>query len=291
MLAFLDGRFGPAEARKFEELLRRDRAARKELLVLAGFEAELPAALKEAETAAPDMSGPPVAGARARGAARFAVRALLPLAAAAGLVLAVRAVLPGPRAGAGSAHTAAVQRPVEGQLVEVSGEVLVGEAGANGRLAAAASGTVVRAGSAISLGAGASAVFVCSDGSVLRLYRNTAVVLERTKTGANVQLLRGAVDAVVLPQPPGSMFVAHTGLMRADIVGTEFRLMADSKSAWLGVRKGAVIVTRAADGQKLNIDDGKYAAVASDWPFMRMNTLVCPRWQSVCRQAAGSLYP
>jgi ferric-dicitrate binding protein FerR (iron transport regulator) len=79
--------------------------------------------------------------------------------------------------------------------------------------------------------------------------------------------------------------------MHAEIVGTEFRLMADARSRWLGVRQGVVKVSRLADGQKVTLQAGNYSAVAPNWPYMRMDARVCPYWKQVCRQAAGTPYP
>ena len=78
---------------------------------------------------------------------------------------------------------------------------------------------------------------------------------------------------------------------QAEIVGTEFRLMADARSRWLGVRAGVVEASRVADGQKVTLQAGNYSAVAPNWPYMRMDARVCPYWKQVSQQAAGTPYP
>jgi ferric-dicitrate binding protein FerR (iron transport regulator) len=178
-----------------------------------------------------------------------------------------------------------------GHLVELNGNVRICEGNSENPILVVSSGTVVHAGATIALATNASACFAFLDGSELRLYQDTVLVLKQSSTGPSVELQHGAVDASIRPQPANHMLVMHTSFMQAEIVGTEFRLMADSKSAWLGVRKGEVRVTREADGKKVNLADGNYAAVAPKWPFMRMNARVCPVWKSVCRQAAGTPYP
>jgi hypothetical protein len=100
-----------------------------------------------------------------------------------------------------------------------------------------------------------------------------------------------ALDVAVRKQAEGRRMRVTGALMHAEITGTEFRLMADSRSRWLGVRKGQVVVSRVADSQKVTLEAGNYAAVCPDWPYMRMNARVCPMWKGICQQAAGNAYP
>lgn len=288
LVTYLNDRMEPAHVHEFEEALRRDPLLRRKLLVLANFEAELPVVLKDEATGSCDSKKPPV-----RPVMRRVLQVVLPLAAAAGLVLALRLILPPtkPDVHGSLAVAPVIELPVVGHLVELNGDVRISESNSKNSIVVVASGTVVHAGATIALATNASACFAFMDGSVLRLYHGTVLVLKQTLTGSSVELQRGAVDASIRPQPANHMLVMHTSFLHAEIVGTEFRLMADSKSAWLGVRKGEVRVTREADGKKVSLADGNYAAVAPNWPFMRMNARVCPLWKSVCQQAAGTSYP
>jgi ferric-dicitrate binding protein FerR (iron transport regulator) len=288
LVTYLNDRMEPADVHELEEALRRDPLLRKALLVLANFEAELPVALKHEAIGNCDSKKP-----SARPVMRWVMRTMLPLAAAAGLVLALRLILPPtkPDVHGPLAVAPVIELPVVGHLVELNGNVRICEGNSENPILVVSSGTVVHAGATIALATNASACFAFLDGSELRLYQGTVLVLKQTSTGSSVELQRGAVDASIRPQPANHMLVMHTSFLHAEIVGTEFRLMADSKSAWLGVRKGEVRVTREADGKKVNLADGNYAAVAPNWPFMRMNARVCPLWKSVCHQAAGTPYP
>ena len=288
LMTYLNDRMEPADVHEFEEALRRDPLLRRKLLVLANFEAELPVALKDEAAVKCDSKKP-----SARPVMRLVMRIMLPLAAAAGLVLALRLILPQtkPAVHGSLAVAPVIELPVVGHLVELNGDVRISEGNSENSIVVVSSGTVVHAGATIALATNAAACFAFMDGSLLRLYQGTVLVLKQTATGASVELQRGAVDASIRPQPANHMLVMHTSFLYAEIVGTEFRLMADSKSAWLGVRKGEVRVTREADGKKVSLADGNYAAVAPNWPFMRMNARVCPLWKSVCQKAAGTPYP
>jgi ferric-dicitrate binding protein FerR (iron transport regulator) len=177
--------------------------------------------------------------------------------------------------------------------VAVSGDVRVARTDGTGQPAAAAVGAEVFAGETILTATNASAQFAYADGSTLRIYRGSAVVLSRTDAGPGLDLRRGAVDADIRKQPAGRHLRVLGELMRAEIVGTEFRLMTDSRSKWksLGVRTGVVEAIRVADGQKVVLQAGNYAAVATNWPYMRMDARVCPVWKEACRQMAGTPYP
>ena len=163
--------------------------------------------------------------------------------------------------------------------------------GAGSRAQAVSSGSVVRAGDTLPLGSNSQAIVSSSDGSTLRLYSRTVLVLGGTAAAPSVELRAGAVDVAVHAFPGRQGTIAKSPFLQARTLGTEFRLMVNDRSAWLGVRTGAVEVVRSADGQKVVLAVGNYAAVAPDWPFMKMNALVCPMWKSVCQQAAGSAYP
>jgi ferric-dicitrate binding protein FerR (iron transport regulator) len=318
LLRYIDGTMSPDEVHALEEKLRQDSGLRKELLIMAGFEADLPGALAavaqekrvtvRANTAT-FPSTPPAASRTARSETRRSAgtfhRVFWPVAAAAGLLLTAGIYLqakktfisrPQPSVAAGqpaktTAPAPAPRAPAEGRLVAVSGEVRVARADGTGQPAAAAVGAEVFAGETILTATNASAQFAYADGSTLSIYRSSAVVLSRTAAGPVLDLRRGAVDADIRKQPDGRHLRILGELMHAEIVGTEFRLMVDSSSAWLGVREGKVEVTRVSDGQKILLGQANYAAVHPKWPYMKMDPLVCPVWKGVCQQAAGTPYP
>jgi len=330
---YLAGNASEEDVQALGERLRADAALRKELLVLAAFDAELPGALRavareKKEAARVTVATFPAAGARpaqVRAAARrpLARRFPWPAAIAAGTVIAVGLGAyfigrPGRPDRTGLAVTAAPPRPApqlapqlvpqlvpqparmeaalpvvkaEGRLTEVGGEVWVARADGTGQPAVASIGTEVFAGDAIVTSTNASARFAYADGSTLRIYRHSAVVLSRTDAGPGLDLRRGSVDADIRKQPDGRHLRVLGELMQAEIVGTEFRLMADARSRWLGVRQGTVEASRVADGQKVTLQAGNYSAVAPNWPYRRMDARVCPVWKQVCQQAAGTPYP
>jgi hypothetical protein len=315
---YLAGQASEEDVQALGERLRADAALRKELLVLAAFDAELPGALRDVawekkEQARVTVATFPAAGtrpARLRMDARrpLARRFPWPAAIAAGIVIAVGlgAYFIGRPGRTELATTVAAPRPTpqpaprdaalpvakaEGRLTEVGGEVWVVRADGTGQPAVASAGTEVFAGDAIVTSTNASARFAYADGSTLRIYRASAVVLSHSDAGPGLDLRRGAVDADIRQQPDGQHLRVLGDLMHAEIVGTEFRLMADARSRWLGVRQGVVKVSRLADGQKVTLQAGNYSAVAPNWPYMRMDARVCPYWKQVCRQAAGTPYP
>jgi ferric-dicitrate binding protein FerR (iron transport regulator) len=182
-------------------------------------------------------------------------------------------------------------RPVAGALTLADGEVWIATAGLTNAVTLAGGPATLRVGDAILTGSNALARFTYPDGSTLSLYRNTRVVVSVTNGALRANLALGAIDADIRPQLPGCSMHVTTAFMGTEVLGTEFRLMADSKSAWLGVRNGSVDVVRLSDGKTLHLGTSNYAAVHPKWPYMRMNALVCPAWKSVCQRAAGSEYP
>lgn len=328
LLAYLDGQMSAADVAALEEALRADPQLRRDLLARASLESELPCALQELEAAAP--AAPQETAAQAGrlhrtppDTARKILWFAAPLAAAACLLVVLYAALHQPRPGpalppppvvavvekpvappvgkpveppvvkpvAQPPEKPVVQLPAIGNLTDVNGEVCLVEPNSTNLVPVTAQQTVVHAGASILLATNATATFAFADGSVLKLYRNCVLTLQQTEDGPRVDFRQGALDADIRHQPDGKRLVVQTRFLRADIVGTEFRVMGDSASAWVGVRTGDVQVTRAADGQKVALASGNYAAVAPNWPFMRMNARVCPLWKSVCQQAAGSAYP
>lgn len=181
--------------------------------------------------------------------------------------------------------------PFAGELFATNGEVWLTSAGQTNASKVSGANLALHTGDAIRTGTNAQAHFMYPDGSALTIHHHTEVTVGRTKSGPKFDLERGGVDADVRPQPAGRNMKATTKHMRADGGGTQFRMMADPNSTWIGVRKGKVRVTRASDGQKILLGQSNYAAVHPKWPYQRMDARVCPVWKSVCQQATGSAYP
>ncbi len=318
---YLAGQASEEDVLALGERLRADPALRKKLLVLTAFDAELPGALRvvareKKEKVRVTVPMFPPAGAR-RAPARteerrsFANRFLWPVAIAAGILAIVglvaystgRSARPGHTGLATTAYPSlpvpapvdfAASKPVatpEGRLTAISGEVWVAHADGEGQPVPVEVGRQVFAGEAIVTGTNATAQFAYTDGSTLRIYRDSTVVLSRTDAGPGLDLRWGALDADIRKQPDGRRMNVFGVLMHAKIVGTEFRLIADPQSRWLGVRSGVVETIRVADGQKLDLHAGNYAAVVPDWPYMRMNARMCSYWKQISQQAAGMPYP
>jgi hypothetical protein len=182
-------------------------------------------------------------------------------------------------------------RPLAGLLTRTRGEVWVAPAGQTNANPVSDAQITLYAGDAILTGSNSLARFTYPDGSSLAIYHDTRLTVGLTNSALRLEVANGAVDAAVRPQPAGRDMLVTTTFMRSDIKGTEFRLMVDASSAWLGVREGKVEVTRVSDGQKIQLGQANYAAVHPKWPYMKMNPLVCPVWKGVCQKAAGTAYP
>jgi hypothetical protein len=182
-------------------------------------------------------------------------------------------------------------RAVAGLLTRIRGEVWVVPAGQTKANPVSDAQATLYSGDAIRTGSNTLARFTYPDGSSLAIYRDTRLMVGLTNSALRLEVACGAVDAAIRPQPAGRDMLVTTTFMCSDIKGTEFRLMVDSNSAWLGVREGKVEVTRVSDGQKIQLGQANYAAVHPKWPYMKMNPLVCPVWKGVCQQAAGTAYP
>lgn len=275
--AYLQGRLAPPQFASLERALLADESARRHLLGLAAMEGFMPRALREVQGGAgADAGGRP----RARRVRILALAAGAMVAMGLGLALVVRSLSP-------------VLPPAPlpaGRLVDIRGVVDVlppsgPEWKADSRRSAVGDGDRIR------LDAHAEATFVHADGSRFRLYPGTLLRVAQSPAGPGLRVERGSLDAWVTPQTNGLRWKVWSGAMDAEVVGTEFRLLAWPQAAWLGVRQGKVVLTRTADGRRLGLARDQYAAVDGNWPFTPLNARVCPRWKALCRQATGSEYP
>lgn len=307
LLRYLEGGMTAAEVRMLEERLRHEADLRKELLILSGFDAVLPGALQDVaresgETAQASVI-PPSGAHWPRAKVR---RWVWPMATAAALLIAVGGYLhhktKAAEVGLREVAKTGVNKqpelppavrvePAEGRLVALVGDVRVARADGSGSAVVATVGFEVHAGEVVMTASNASAHFAYADGSTLHLHRASVLALSRGEEGSCLDLQAGAVDAMIRNKLDGKRLHIIGDLLHADANGTDFRLVADGRSRWLGVRDGEVVAARVVDGQKVVLQAGNYAAVAPDWPFMRMDARVCPAWKGVCQQATGTPYP
>lgn len=319
---YLDGDMTPEQVHALEERLRHDAGLRKELLILSGFDADLTGALQDAARAAREAARRSMAAIPADGELRAARQAapacsaqrpgmpvrrwLWPTALAASLLLAVGGYLlhkarqadAGPQGAARGgviARTAPLPavrlESAEGRLVTLDGEVRIARADGNGPAVAATVGTEVHAGEVLVTASNAAARLAYADGSTLYLYRASVLALSRGEDGPCLDLRAGALDATMRNKLDGKRLRIVGDLLNADVIGTDFRLLANPQSRWLGVRSGKVIAARVADGQKVVLQDGEYVAVAPDRPFKCIDARACPVWKGICQQVAGTPYP
>ena len=315
---------GTEECAALDEALCRDEDTRVELLTQAAMDVQLKAYFQaegDADLAgsggegAQPQSGPlaqtsAVAGERggAPSRRRWLPRVAIPLGLAAGLALLCYAVWlwqshrpAGPavvQQTSPSAQGVAVAPPSppppvrvpappppEAVVRQVQGEAVLSY-GAGERGTQVTNGTAVLAGGRLRVGARADAYLAYADGSVLHLYRNTALMLGNSAGAKQIEMQQGAVDADVVPQPLDRPMTVMTPYLLVRVVGTELRVLTDAESSWAGVRSGKIEVVRRADGKTTRLTSGQYSAVAPNWPFMVMYG-TCPNWQGHCQALTG----
>jgi len=72
-----------------------------------------------------------------------------------------------------------------------------------------------------------------------------------------VETTAGTISAAVTPQPAGSPMLLMTPRARLEVLGTEFSVVAGADRTDLHVTRGAVRFTRVADGQSVEVVEGK----------------------------------
>ena len=145
--------------------------------------------------------------------------------------------------------------------------------------------TALRAGDRVVTAEAASADLMLDDGSTIELKASSDVRLSPGRT-TDLELTAGAADFTFV-----SPHTVTTPKMRAETNGGQLRLIVDASSSWVAVNEGLVRVTRRSDSKSYNLGPGHYAAVHADWPFLKMNALVCPVWQQLSLERGGSIYP
>jgi hypothetical protein len=321
---YLDGTATPEQIEQLDARLQADGRIRRELLREAATQTQLRVLLRavaEAEEAAPAAVPAAAAGAGAAEHApagaernlrfpRRLTRLALPLAIAAGAMLALgvgflwkqhqagnaasarnaRSGQPAAAQAKGLAPLPAWQRaPSLGSIVSVDGSATWTTRGAE--TATVRAGEAFVEGDRLIVGRDGTVSLQYADGTKLRLYRGSVVRFASVQQAKRLAMEQGAMDAVVVPQPTNALMVAQTAVAEARVRGTEFRMLAGTNSCWLGVKKGAVDLTRRGDGRTIRVTDTHYSAVTADWPFANMTMAVCPVWQRLCVLTTGDPYP
>lgn len=275
---YLDGDLTPVEQADLDRRLHDEPALRRELLQVAGMEEEIYRIIRtQAEVRRQ----------------RFWQRAL-PLGLAALLLLQIGGWLWLNRVGAtrSNGRLIVVERtlpPVLGSVIALSGVASVTRDQPGDVRQGVVLGMGLRAGDRLQMGTNAVAVFRYRDGSQLRMYALSDLTLAVSNGAKRVWVRTGALDMEVRPQPVGQAMEVATDGLTTIVRGTEFRLLADDRAVWLGVRCGKVDVVRASDQLVVAVTDGQYVATAKGWPFTPMPT-TCPYWQAQCVARTGGKY-
>ena len=186
---------------------------------------------------------------------------------------------------------AAIQAAVYAQVLSANGRVLLAHAADNGRgRHEADSGEALQPGDTLDSGANSSLTLRYADGSLVRLYSNTHLVLNQTERNRSLFLSAGATDLRVQAQSEGNGFTVCTSYLEARVSGTEFRVMTDSNGSWVGVKSGRAQVVRSrANGEVVQLEPGFFASAAKGWPPTSTQD---PNWCNKCRTFTGSArYP
>lgn len=105
-----------------------------------------------------------------------------------------------------------------------------------------------------------TAEIVYADGTKLELLGETKVRLAETSDGAKqVTVLSGVIQADVAPQPAGRPLRIVTRAATLEVLGTTLGVEVRDTSTQLGVTTGRVAMIRKADGQRVEVEAGRFA--------------------------------
>jgi ferric-dicitrate binding protein FerR (iron transport regulator) len=89
---------------------------------------------------------------------------------------------------------------------------------------------------------------VLADGSVAELASGSKATITTTpESSTRVDLTRGQIDLVVVPQPAGRRFEVLVDRYRLEVIGTRFRVDHDGKRTDVQVKQGVVVVWSGAE--------------------------------------------
>lgn len=105
-----------------------------------------------------------------------------------------------------------------------------------------------------------SAEIVYADGTTIELLGETKAILSETSNGSKqLEILTGLIHADVSPQPRGRPLQIITRTATLEVLGTTLGVEVRAASTQLGVATGLVAMTRKVDGQRVEVEGGRYA--------------------------------
>jgi ferric-dicitrate binding protein FerR (iron transport regulator) len=179
--------------------------------------------------------------------ARVFVWGGLAVAAAAAVLLVVRA-----RGGAERAEAPAAA--MSARVTAVAGAARAGDAPLG-------SGSTLRAGDALVVDAAGAATFAVADASVT-LQGPARLVLRGDAAHVALDLDQGLLEASVTHRAPGATFLVATRDGRVEVRGTRFSVRADRQGSEVAVDEGRVAVF-ARDGAERSVSAGQRIALAA----------------------------
>ncbi len=118
-----------------------------------------------------------------------------------------------------------------------------------------------------------SAEIAYPDGTHVEILGNSMVVVQQdSQGGKRLNVLMGAIQADVTPQPAGRPMMISTPTATLEVLGTSFGVEADKKATQLDVSSGRVSMTRKIDGRRVEVAAGQFANASES-----VNELLTPR--------------
>ncbi|MCA9068478.1 MAG: FecR domain-containing protein [Planctomycetaceae bacterium] len=149
--------------------------------------------------------------------------------------------------------------PIVGRMVRVSSAVIE----RNGLETKAVVDSVVRSGDLlVTQGPEAFAVVEFQDGTRLFVLRETRVRIAEELGQKIVHVLRGDIDADVVPQAETKPMLLVTSQAESRVMGTRLSLSVAGNATTLGVTEGHVIMKRLSDGRSVDILAGHHAVAS-----------------------------
>lgn len=137
------------------------------------------------------------------------------------------------------------QTPAWGSVLSFSGVV---SSTSKGNISPVTLGYTVTGSATFTTGQGSSCLLLLQDGSKLYLGENTSAAITKLAKGsaftARITLNHGTVSAKVRRLSKGSEFAVRTGLLKAEVRGTEFLVSTLGETPYVSVKDGAVRVSR-----------------------------------------------
>lgn len=251
----LDGRLSPEESEWMARQIARDPGLAARWIEAATNEASL----REIAASAPALS-PASTAPRAVAAPRSSAIVPMPrkapalrwLAAAAGLLAAASLGWYFVISPARQATELALP-----MVQSIEGSATIEDAG---RSRAAGAGRRFHARGTLRTSPGSSVHLAWSDGTSLRLEPESALVVEKPSASApakRLRLLHGGLSAEAAPQPQGRPMRIRTPHAAVEVLGTRFSIVARGTGSEVTVEKGAVQITRFADGATSQVAAGQ----------------------------------